>query len=472
MSSLRWKLVLTAFVCLAAPLYFLNRYTISSFDRFTRTALENEMVGHASMAAELYTTLLPATPDATTTFASLLHTYSTNTESRLQFVDTNGTVRVDGLGDSVGESLIERPEIAQALHGSYGARWDLTPDRRFVYYYCAMPIRTADGTIAGAIRVTRHTGPITKAIHHLARDQHWAFALSLLFAAAVSVVIGHTMTRRLHLLTAATRAHALGQPPPPRPAGGHDEIAELGHAIDRMAHDLEARHRYNRDFVATTLHELKTPVTAIRGAVEVLESGAINKPAAREKFLANLRFEAERLTRLVGELGELTRVDTEDLRERRTTCDYVACVRDILDRLRPTFTEPHATLDVALPDEPLTAAIVPERIEQVLANLLENALRYTPADGRVTVRVTRPTPAAILTTVEDTGPGIPPAQLERIFDRFYTTEPKGIPRDYGTGLGLAIARSIIEHHQGRIWAENAPPHGALLSFTLPSSSYS
>ncbi|MCE9614227.1 MAG: HAMP domain-containing protein [Lentisphaerae bacterium] len=473
MTSIRWKFVLTAVLCLALPLFALNRYTVSQFDRYTRQALELEMAGHAAMVADLYHQLVApghasTIVDGAQRFDRMLHTFATNAASRFAIIACDGSVPFDSADAAAPAINTAGPEIQSALYGHYGARWALTPDRHLVYFYVAAPIR--DGRqVLGAVSVTRHTGPISSAIQVLSRSQRLALAAALLFATVFATVMAQSLTRPLRRLTAATRDYARGQAPPPPPVGGRDEIAELARAVDRMAHDLEARHRYNRDFVATTLHELRTPITAIRGAVEVLESGAIDKPEARARFLANLRFEADRLTRLAGELGELTRLDTEDLRERRTVIPYPACVRAIVERLLPTLPDPRATLDLDLPDDGITASLVPERIEQVLANLLENALRYTPTAGRVTLRVEPTTDNQILTTIADTGPGIAPTNLERIFDRFFTTEPKGVARDYGTGLGLAVAKAIVEQHHGRIWAENRPEGGARLCFTLPAA---
>lgn len=252
----------------------------------------------------------PPIADGPARFDRLLRTYATNAVSRLAIVDRSGAVPFDSAAPATPAIDTAGPEIQSALHGHYGARWALTPDRHLVYFYVATPILAADGQVLGAVSVTRHTGPITAAIQTLSRNQRAALAAALLLATAFATIMAQSLTRPLRRLTAATRDYARGQAPaPPPPRRGRDEIAELARAVDRMAHDLEARHRYNRDFVATTLHELRTPITAIRGAVEVLESGAIDKPEARARFLANLRFEADRLTRLAGELGELTRLD-------------------------------------------------------------------------------------------------------------------------------------------------------------------
>jgi signal transduction histidine kinase len=114
--------------------------------------------------------------------------------------------------------------------------------------------------------------------------------------------------------------------------------------------------------------------------------------------------------------------------------------------------------------------IVPGRIEQVVSNLLENAFRYTPVDGSVEVCVRIGEGDVVVTTVKDSGPGIPEASLEKVFARFYTTERKDLLKEYGSGLGLAIAKSIIENHQGKMWVENNPDQGASFIFSLSTLS--
>jgi two-component system phosphate regulon sensor histidine kinase PhoR len=211
------------------------------------------------------------------------------------------------------------------------------------------------------------------------------------------------------------------------------------------------------------------PITAIKGAAELLEHGAYGREDARVKFLGNIRFEADRLARLVWELNELTKLDAEIPHAQKERVDYGACVREIVDRLTSTLDAGHAAIRVTVPDKPVFARVIPGRIEQVVGNLIDNAVRYTPADGRIDVRVAPGPDQTVLTTVQDTGCGIAPSNLAKVFDRFFTTEPKDKPKDYGSGLGLAIAKSIVEAHQGRIRVESVPGQGAAFTFSLPQA---
>jgi two-component system sensor histidine kinase VicK len=209
------------------------------------------------------------------------------------------------------------------------------------------------------------------------------------------------------------------------------------------------------------------PLTAIKGAAELLEQGAAENPAARGKFISNIRFEVDRMVRMVAELAELTKLDVEVLRGQKETVDYVQFVREVAERLEPTFDQHHAEFRVVLPEKNIPVKLLAGRVEQVISNLLENAFRYTPVTGSVELRVEEGPEQNVITRIRDTGCGISSSNLDKVFDRFFTTEPKDKPKDYGSGLGLAIAKSIVENHGGTIWVETEAGKGACFSFSLP-----
>ena len=474
MKSIRWKLVLTSLLVVFVPIWLLNRYALDFFDRFTRTALEKSMIDDAFIIGEQYKTLVLAAPtntvaEATEEYGRLLRVYGPQAEARLCLLDTNGVVLFDSdRASMVGEDLSARREIRKALGGRYGARAARTPDRQYMYYYVALPVERSNDTVAVAY-VMRHTAPIIGALKRMVVNQRLAATLALVVAALIAIVLAQTLTRRLRALTKAAVAFAKGAAAWPAPARGRDEIGELGRAMDQMATELEKRNRSSREFVAAAVHELKTPLTAVKGTVEILEDGAADDPETRRRFLANIRYETERMIRLVGELNELGKLDVESLRGQTEPVDYGAFVRAVADRLAPTFEEPHAVLRLNLPEKTITVRIVPGRIEQVIANLLDNAFRYSPASGEVELRVAEGVEGAVWTSVRDTGSGIAPANLAKVFDRFFTTEPKDQPGHPHSGLGLAIAKSIIENHQGQISVESVPGQGACFSFSLPAA---
>jgi signal transduction histidine kinase len=233
-----------------------------------------------------------------------------------------------------------------------------------------------------------------------------------------------------------------------------------------MAEEIERRNRYNRDFLNETMHELKAPLTAIKGAVEVLKSGASEKPESRDKFLSNIDYDVERMIRLVGELTQLTQLDIDVLSGKKEEVDYCTFIRGLVERIQTKPGRGLPEFKASIPNTPIIVTILPDRIEQVINNLLENAVRYTDSDGVIELIVEEGMDGFVNTIVKDTGCGISPSNLGKIFDRFFTTEPRDREKSYGSGLGLAIARSIIENHRGRIWVESRPGSGTSFGFNL------
>ncbi|MBN1670007.1 MAG: HAMP domain-containing protein [Kiritimatiellae bacterium] len=471
MISIRWKIILLCLVTVVLPVAFLNRYMIGFFDAFTRRNLEEHMIDNAFLIGQEYKAALEEggrlTGPRLDQLQTLLSEYSAEVDARIQLLSETGVVVLDSEpGGEVGRDLSHLPEVDKALTGVYKARCALTPDRKYMFYYTALPIKR-EGRLIGVAYLHRHTSPIIRAINAMVRHQRITTGVAVALAALVAFFLGHTMTRRLRRLTAATTRFAKGEAPMPVQVRGRDEIAELGAAVNQMADELYRRNQYNREFISTVTHELKMPLTAIKGAAELLDQGAVENEKARTKFLSNIRYEVDRMIRMVWELGELTKLDVETLRGQKEKTDYGAFVGEVLDRLMPTFDQAHARLVPAIPEETFTTLIVRGRIEQVISNLLENAFRYTPVSGDVHLVVERGEGKTVRTSVRDSGPGIPEANIEKIWDRFFTTEPKDVPKDYGSGLGLSIAKTIVQNHQGRIWVESRPGEGACFSFTLP-----
>jgi two-component system phosphate regulon sensor histidine kinase PhoR len=222
-----------------------------------------------------------------------------------------------------------------------------------------------------------------------------------------------------------------------------------------------------RDFVANVSHELRTPLAALKAMVETLRSGAVHDPAAADDFLTRIDHEVDGLTELVGDLLALTRMesgdDAFDLRE----ADAADLVRQAATRLEPLATRAQIRLRTATDASGARVRVDAARMSQVLANLVHNAIKFTPAGGTVTLGTTA-TPSEVTLFVRDTGSGIDPADLDRIFERFFKSDPSRATG--GTGLGLAIAKHAVQAHGGTIAAESGGRgQGATFTVTLPRS---
>ena len=242
-----------------------------------------------------------------------------------------------------------------------------------------------------------------------------------------------------------------------------DEEGRVSGAV-AVGHDVTAYRQIDRlraNFVSDVSHELRTPLTAIKGFIETLQDGAAADPSTRDRFLSTVAAETERLIRLTNDLLLLTRADAGRLDLRLASTDLVASAQRVVAQLG-------VEAEVEAPDIPTLALADADRIHQVLVNLLDNSIKFTPAGGRISISFGH-ADEQISCTVADTGPGIPGEEMPHLFERFYRGDRARARAEgeSGAGLGLAIVQAIIKAHGGRVWAESEPGQGASITFTLP-----
>ncbi|WP_324716262.1 HAMP domain-containing sensor histidine kinase [Carboxydochorda subterranea] len=283
--------------------------------------------------------------------------------------------------------------------------------------------------------------------------------------AGMGVVMASTMTRRLHRLS--QRALAIG-------AAAHAGLPETGDELDRldaafttMERTLERKEQQRRQLLADIAHELKTPLTVVQANLEAMLDDVT--PATPQR-IAGIHTQVVLLARLVNDLRDLAMAEAGELPVHRERVDLADLVEAAADLWRPRFDELHARLTVTRAPSPQVLAD-PDRIGQVMANLLSNAVRHLPAEGgEVRIRVE---PAAggreVVVSVEDNGPGIPEGSLPHIFDHFFRADLARARSTGGSGIGLAVVRSVIEAHGGRVFAENRREGGARFTFVLPAA---
>ncbi len=357
-----------------------------------------------------------------------------------------------------GASFTSRPEVAQALAGTAGRATRIATGVRGVRLYLTEPIKLDTGTVAGAVYVSRTTYPVLVSLYRVRNGLFRVAAGSLVVALALALFLALTISRPLRKLTIAARRIANGERGVKLKLSGRDEVADLARAFDDMAHELDARLAYISELAANVSHEFKTPIASIRGAAELLRDGAAEDPGARARFLGNILGDSERLTALVSRLLELSRI--ESAREPAVPFDYRALVEDVVARYRAS-SQRDIVLDYNARHAHLSGSA--EQLDSVLGNLLDNALRFSPADSTVTVRVARGDGDTLRTEVSDRGRGLSEANQARVWDRFFTTA-RG---EGGTGLGLSIVRAVVESHGGRVGLESTEGQGTVFWFVLP-----
>jgi signal transduction histidine kinase len=271
------------------------------------------------------------------------------------------------------------------------------------------------------------------------------------------------MTSPLREMAEATAAMAKGDYERRVDATSRDEVGTLARAFNKMAAELAETDRVRRDLVANVSHELRTPITALQAVLENLVDG-VEPPDAQT--LRTMLAQVERLGRLVTQLLDLSRLESGAVPLERARFD----VEPVLEHAvrEQQLHAPGVDVSVVVETPGLTADGDPERVHQVVANLLENAVRYSPHGGHVEVRARRAVDGVTI-EVLDEGPGIPEPERARIFERFYRADTARASSDGGAGLGLAIAQWIVDLHGGDIRPERRDPQGCRMVVTLPPS---
>ncbi|MFN8492134.1 MAG: ATP-binding protein [Caldilineaceae bacterium] len=371
--------------------------------------------------------------------------------SRMQVLDQTGQVVLD-TGGAVG---------GRALTTGHIQRWPLVVNQQTVGALLvegAMMQATDTESATVLLAVTR------------------AVLLASVVAGGVALLLAgllvRQITRPLTSLTQASSQIATGDRSVRVPVQSKDELGELAITFNRMANSLEQQETLRRHLMADVAHELRTPLTGIQGTVEALQDGVF--PLTAEN-LNSIHEQVLLLNRLVEDLRTLANAEAGQLSLERLPLDFGELTQRILQTFQAQATERQVDLTLRLAPALPTISGDEQRLGQVLNNLLDNALRYTPRGGQIVVALT-PAPAGVCLMVTDTGLGIAPGDLPHVFERFYRVplapgslraQQKG-----GSGLGLAIARQLVVAHHGQIWVESPPagqPQGSAFRIFLPTS---
>jgi signal transduction histidine kinase len=358
----------------------------------------------------------------------------------------------------------DRPPESE-MHGGGGRRFETAPI-------------TVNGADVGAVIVPAEAPPVFVAVREMGPTLAW-FALALLGvgAAVTALVIFRPTHNRLRALEQAATALGQGQTEVRAVESGGDEVSSLARTFNRMAEDLEARatalsasDRARRQLLADVSHELMTPLTAIRGYTETLGMGDLQlDEGTRGRYLAIIGEETLKLEELIGDLLDLARLEGGGGTLAFKDVAIADLFGRVVDRHGPTTRERRITIARRIDPEDLEVRGDPQRLEQALQNLASNALRHTPDGGSIELRASA-SGNGVRIGVADSGPGIPPEHLPRVFDRFYKADPSRSvsAASSGSGLGLSIVKAIVERHGGTISAVNTPSGGAMFEIVLPS----
>ncbi len=368
---------------------------------------------------------------------------------RLLLVDPEGTVLADSLGTLEGQRLSEA-DIARGV-----------------------PV-ASEGEVVGILLIpaegSLHAAAEAEFLQQVNRALLWGGLASGAIALILGVLLARQLTAPLRALTRA--AQSLSQrlvgrwreaDIPQVQVRTRDEIGELAQAFNQMAGTLAHQERLRRNLMADIAHELRTPLSVIRSDLEALLDG-VYEPTP--DVLASLQEESLLLSRLVDDLRALALAEAGQLKLERELFDLGEVLRTSVAGFAVQAENRGQALILDLAPRPLLVNADPQRVRQVVANLVSNALRHAPSAGNQVAVSANPLPAEVQVSVADDGPGIVPEEMPYVFDRFWQGDGA---RAGGSGLGLAIARELVRAHGGRIWVESTPGQGTTFRFTLPKS---
>ena len=365
------------------------------------------------------------------------------------------------------------PEVISALRGSSIKTVKATTTGRKLLTV-AMPIRKKYKPVLGVLLLSSDDKNINVAFNSYQKELIIAVVIAIIITSALSLYLSRSITRPIRRLASAAekiRSDRNGRHEISEVSERNDELGELSKALTQMTDDLWQRLDAIEKFAADVAHEIKNPLTSIRSAVET--ASKIKDNEKRDKLLALILDDVHRLDRLITDISDSSRLDTELSREKFTAIDIAKLLLAFyeLRTSQKKFGEKNLTLDIMEGNAELLILGHEIRIVQVIDNIVDNAITFSPPHGNINIVVSADTKSVTI-TIDDQGPGIPKGKLDAIFDRFYSERPPTEKFGLHSGLGLSICKQITEAHNGEITAENRLDHqsitkGARFIITLP-----
>ena len=389
-----------------------------------------------------------------------LETMNREATSRVTLVDGNGRVLFDSISDAESmDSHAQRQEIVEALQNGIGRseRYSDTLLQKTANY----AVRLKNGSV---LRVSASQYTVWTMLVDMFYPVFWILLIAVVLALFLAARVSHSITEpiwKLDLNNPDERdVYAELKPLVARLQAQNREIQRNLRQLNR---EHEERDSLRREFTANVSHELKTPLTAISGTAEILQGGLV-KPEDVPRFAGNIYRETQRLTTLVNDILELSRLEETSLPEETKPVNLLALSTEVVERLAGQAAEKHVAVNVE--GTPETVCGSRKILDEMIYNLCDNAIKYNRDGGSVTVSVTREADSAVL-TVRDTGIGIPKDELPRIFERFYRVDKSHSKEIGGTGLGLSIVKHGAKYHNAAVTVDSEPSVGTTFGVRFP-----
>lgn len=401
--------------------------------------------------------------------AKIYDLLKTQMNLRVYVTDTLGTVLFDSEGGTdEGKDYSHWNDVRKTLEGKYGARATSTVegDENTTVLYVASPI-VRNGDLLGVLSASKPVGSISLFVRQAKKNILTATLLILAGVFVLGTLLSSWVTLPIRRLTAYARQVQAGTPGValPRTKGrylGRTEIDEMGEAFEDMRETLEGKN-YVEQYVQTLTHEIKSPVSAIRGAAELLdEDMPVND---RRRFLSNITRESDRIKDIIERLLQLSALENRKQLKNVENIDLNNLVREVVEDFRPVLTKNNLTVEM---HESEFAELRGERflLRQAVANLLQNAVEFSPKEAVIRIEIENQNGCPAV-SVADTGPGIPSYARERVFERFYSLKRPGSNKK-SSGLGLSFVKEVTLLHKGNITLRQNAPNGAVATLCFPA----
>jgi signal transduction histidine kinase len=466
MQSVRSKLVLSHLIPTLLLLPILSLYLLYSLESFYTQSLLQQLENQSRLLRDEVerNTAVISSADAAQSF---LATIAPLADSRVILLNREATVlastRVED--DARIGSFYDHPSVQQALRGD--AARGVGPGFTTDVAYVVLPLHEGN-QVVGALRLSYEVADVRGQFDQLRWLVLGGTLLTALLALALALGLAMTITRPLQQVSESARRIAGGNYRTRVEVRSRDEVGALAHSFNQMVQRLEEAEQARARQLAAIVHELARPLAGMRAAVETVREIVRDDPVMSESLLDGVEEELGRVERLVGTLQDLQRRALRPIRLNRSRLSLERVIRATVANFEPMAARQGIGLSVAIPRGLAPVDADEDRIIQVLTNLLDNAFKFTPRAGRVTVDAGEKG-ESVWVSVADTGVGIASEELPYIFQQFYRGGESRPPEKRGMGLGLAICREIIAAHQGQIRVESANGEGARFTFTLPKA---
>lgn len=485
--SLRGRLMATFVVIILLVGLTMGAYQSRLLNDYFRRIASNQLVQQARSMELLIARVALIPPADTPAIRSLILSASSVTSSRILVTDTRGIIILDSADDMLVGQVVSSQYLSRTLKFGHTETFDF-PTAGADAVGAAVPWRTGDYIMGAMIFIRPLATTARQSTLEAARFMLRAGLVAAAVALILSYFLASNITNPIRRLSQVARSISKGDFLQHVDFQSKDDLGDLAQAMNSMSQEiavlvenltrekekLRTLAEERQKMMSDISHDLRTPVTSIRGFVEALRDGVIKDPDEQRRTLDIIHDEAERLSRLVDDLFYLARLEAGEIPLETENLDFSDLVRSCMDSIRPQALEKHIDLRFSADDASVAGKAVvkgsADRLTRAVLNLLDNAIKYSPEGGKIEVSLrTEGTSEAVL-TVSDQGPGIPAEDIPHIFERFYRADKSRARMKSGAGLGLSIAKFIVDQHKGRLWVESELGRGTTFGLALPLQS--